>query len=292
MEPKILIIMTDKTKNLILRSLTGIVFVAVIVGGLLYSPFTFCLLFGIITALSAWEYAHIVNLQENVSVNAFISTAASTYLFLAFFGYCTNMTPSVVFIPYLLSLIYLFISELYLKRKSPINNWAFTMMGQIYVALPFALLNVLAFSIQPDFLDINSIAYNGFLVLSIFIFLWASDTGAYCFGSLLGKHKLFPSISPKKSWEGFFGGLIVAVACSQLLAMDPSLTRLQWLGLSLVVVFFGTWGDLVESLLKRQLGLKDSGHILPGHGGMLDRFDSSLLAIPAAVIYLYTIMLF
>lgn len=284
--------MTDKTKNLILRSLTGIVFVAVIVGGLLYSPFTFCLLFGIITALSAWEYAHIVNLQENVSVNAFISTAASTYLFLAFFGYCTNMTPSVVFIPYLLSLIYLFISELYLKRKSPINNWAFTMMGQIYVALPFALLNVLAFSIQPDFLDINSIAYNGFLVLSIFIFLWASDTGAYCFGSLLGKHKLFPSISPKKSWEGFFGGLIVAVACSQLLAMDPSLTRLQWLGLSLVVVFFGTWGDLVESLLKRQLGLKDSGHILPGHGGMLDRFDSSLLAIPAAVIYLYTIMLF
>lgn len=292
MEPKILIIMTDKTKNLILRSLTGIIFVAVIVGGLLYSPFTFCLLFGIITALSAWEYAHIVNLQENVSVNAFISTAASTYLFLAFFGYCTNMTPSVVFIPYLLSLIYLFISELYLKRKSPINNWAFTMMGQIYVALPFALLNVLAFSVQSDFLETNSISYNGFLVLSIFIFLWASDTGAYCFGSLLGKHKLFPSISPKKSWEGFFGGLIVAVACSQLLAMDPSLTRLQWLGLSLVVVFFGTWGDLVESLLKRQLGLKDSGHILPGHGGMLDRFDSSLLAIPAAVIYLYTIMLF
>lgn len=284
--------MTDKTKNLILRSLTGIVFVAVIVGGLLYSPFTFCLLFGIITALSAWEYAHIVNLQENVSVNAFISTAASTYLFLAFFGYCTNITPSVVFIPYLLSLIYLFISELYLKRKSPINNWAFTMMGQIYVALPFALLNVLAFSVQPDMLVPDSISYNGFLVLSIFIILWVSDTGAYCFGSLLGKNKLFPSISPKKSWEGFFGGLIVAVACSQLLAMDPSLSRLQWLGLSLVVVFFGTWGDLVESLLKRQLGLKDSGHILPGHGGMLDRFDSSLLAIPAAVIYLYTIMLF
>lgn len=284
--------MTDKTKNLILRSLTGIVFVAVIVGGLLYGPITFCLLFGIITALSAWEYAHIVNLQENVSVNTFISTAAATYLFLAFFGYCTNITPSVVFIPYLLSLIYLFISELYLKRKSPINNWAFTMLGQIYIALPFALLNVLAFSTHSDAYDINSISYNGFLVLSVFIILWVSDTGAYCFGSLLGKNKLFPSISPKKSWEGFFGGLIVAVACSQLLAMDPSLTRLQWLGLSLIVVLFGTWGDLVESLLKRQLGLKDSGHILPGHGGMLDRFDSSLLAIPAAVIYLYTITLF
>ena len=260
--------MTDKIKNLILRTLTGIIFVAVIVGGFLYGPLTFCLLFCIITALSVWEYTHIVNKQEHVTVNTFISTAAAAYLFLAFFGYCSNITPPAVFIPYLLSIIYLLISELYLKRKSPISNWAFTMLG-------------------PE-----SINYNGFLPLSIFIFLWLSDTGAYCFGSLFGKNRLFPSISPKKSWEGFFGGLLVAVGCSQLLAMDTSLNRWEWLGLSLVVVIFGTWGDLVESLLKRQLGIKDSGNILPGHGGMLDRFDSSLLAIPAAVIYLYTITLF
>ena len=162
----------------------------------------------------------------------------------------------------------------------------------MYVALPFSLLSVLAFTTQPDVLATESINYNGFLPLSIFIFLWLSDTGAYCFGSLFGKNRLFPSISPKKSWEGFFGGLFVAVGCSQLLAMDASLNRWEWLGLSLVVVIFGTWGDLVESLLKRQLSIKDSGNILPGHGGMLDRFDSSLLAIPAAVIYLYTITLF
>lgn len=284
--------MTDKIKNLILRTLTGIIFVAVIIGGFLYGPLTFCLLFCIITALSVWEYTHIVNKQENVTVNAFISTAAAVYLFLAFFGYCSNITPPAVFIPYLLSIIYLLISELYLKRKSPINNWAFTMLGQMYVALPFALLSVLAFTTRPDMLATESITYNGFIPLSVFIFLWMSDTGAYCFGSLLGKNKLFPSISPKKSWEGFFGGLVVAVGCSQLLAMDTTLNRWEWLGLSLVVVFFGTWGDLVESLLKRQLGIKDSGNILPGHGGMLDRFDSSLLAIPAAVIYLYTITLF
>lgn len=284
--------MTDKIKNLILRALTGAVFVAIIVGGFLYSPLSFGLLFCLITAFATWEYTHIVNRQEHVTVNPLISTGAAAYLFLAFFGYCSNITPPAVFIPYLLSLIYLLISELYLKRKSPINNWAFTMLGQIYVALPFALLNVLAFTSQPDMQATESIAYNGFLPLSVFIFLWVSDTGAYCFGTLFGKHRLFPSISPKKSWEGFFGGLLVAVGTSQLMAMNPILNRWEWLGLSLTVVFFGTWGDLVESLLKRQLGLKDSGNILPGHGGMLDRFDSSLIAIPATVIYLYTITLF
>ena len=145
--------MTDKIKNLILRTLTGIIFVAVIVGGFLYGPLTFCLLFCIITALSVWEYTHIVNKQEHVTVNTFISTAAAAYLFLAFFGYCSNITPPAVFIPYLLSIIYLLISELYLKRKSPISNWAFTMLGQMYVALPFSLLSVLAFTTQPDTLD-------------------------------------------------------------------------------------------------------------------------------------------
>jgi phosphatidate cytidylyltransferase len=134
------------------------------------------------------------------------------------------------------------------------------------------------------------------LPLSIFIFLWVNDSGAYCVGSLLGRHKLFPRISPGKSWEGSIGGavfvLAAAYAISYFLDTDQMLAMPVWLGLGLVVVVFGTWGDLVESLFKRTLGIKDSGNILPGHGGMLDRFDSSLLAIPAAVIYLYTISLF
>jgi len=118
--------------------------------------------------------------------------------------------------------------------------------------------------------------------------LWASDTGAYCVGSLIGKHPLFKRISPNKSWEGSVGGAVLAIGISMIFAhYDTSLySTLQWAGMALVVVVFGTWGDLVESLMKRQLGIKDSGNILPSHGGMLDRFDSSLIAIPAVALYL------
>jgi phosphatidate cytidylyltransferase len=134
------------------------------------------------------------------------------------------------------------------------------------------------------------------LPLSIFIFLWVNDSGAYCTGSLLGRHKLFPRISPGKTWEGSIGGGILVMAVAALIgwlvnqgAEAHTLNMLEWIGLGLVVVVFGTWGDLVESLFKRTLGIKDSGTILPGHGGMLDRFDSALIAVPAAVIYLYTL---
>ena len=142
--------------------------------------------------------------------------------------------------------------------------------------------------------------FTSVLPLSVFVFLWINDTGAYCCGSLLGRHKLFPRISPGKSWEGSVGGGVFVVAAAigvwylteQYGINDLQLTMYEWIGLGLTVVVFGTWGDLVESLFKRTLGIKDSGSILPGHGGMLDRFDSSLLAIPAAVVYLFTLTLF
>ena len=167
-------------------------------------------------------------------------------------------------------------------------------MSQLYIALPFSLLNVLAFQSGTE-----GIQYVWTLPLSVFVFLWVNDAGAYICGSLLGKNKLFPRISPGKSWEGSIGGgilvMLVAVIIWHLTEQyglnEAGLTHLQWAGLGLVIVIFGTWGDLVESLFKRTLGIKDSGHILPGHGGMLDRFDSSLLAIPAAVVYLYTIQM-
>lgn len=181
------------------------------------------------------------------------------------------------------------ISELYLKKENPVLNWAYSMLSQLYIGLPFALLNVLAFHNDPSS-EYSSVSYNPILPLSIFIFLWLSDTGAYCIGSLIGKHRLFERISPKKSWEGSIGGGIVAIGSSFILAhYFPFMSMWQWAGLALVVVVFGTWGDLTESLLKRQLHVKDSGTILPGHGGMLDRFDSSLMAIPAAVVYLYAL---
>jgi phosphatidate cytidylyltransferase len=223
-----------------------------------------------------------------------ICTVAGVYFFFAMAGYNSGLTPASVFIPYLVSIIYLLIAELYLMHDDPISNWAYTMMSQLYIALPFSLLNVLAFrSVGYD------ITYTYLIPLSVFVFLWMNDTGAYLCGSLLGKHKLFPRISPGKSWEGSIGGGILVMAIAILIwyltelygVNELSLNAFEWAGLGLTVVIFGTWGDLIESLFKRTLGIKDSGTILPGHGGMLDRFDSSLLAIPAAVVYLYTLTL-
>jgi phosphatidate cytidylyltransferase len=187
------------------------------------------------------------------------------------------------------------VAELYLKAEDPIHNWAYTMMSQLYIALPFSLLNVLAFRSNG-----TSIQYTYLTPLCVFVFLWLNDAGAYLCGSMLGRHKLFPRISPGKSWEGSIGGGLLVVIASLLLwhyteqygVNDLGLTAIEWVGLGLVIVLFGTWGDLIESLLKRTMGIKDSGNILPGHGGMLDRFDSTLMAIPAAVVYLYTLTLF
>ena len=281
-------------KNLITRSITGVIFVAAIVVCFM-RPEAMILLFALVTGLTVWEYTGIVNGIENVCVNRFLATVAAVYFFLGMAGFCAGIVPSAVFIPYLLTVVYMFISELYTKAPNPINNWAYTMLSQMYIALPLSMINILAFEYSA--FD-GQIHYDMLLPLSIFIFLWTNDTGAYCSGSLFGKHKLFPRISPAKSWEGSIGGgifVLIAAAVIGYLANDGEAHRLSiagWMGLGLVVVFFGTWGDLVESLFKRTLGVKDSGTLLPGHGGMLDRFDSSLMAIPAAVIYLYTLQLF
>ena len=281
-------------KNFIVRTVTGIIFVAAIVASFL-RPQAMVLLFSIVTGLTTWEFTGLVNERPGVSVNRFICTVASVYFFFSMTYFCSDVyggsAKSVVFIPYLVTVVYLFVAELYLKQEDPINDWAYTMLSQMYIALPFSLLNVLAFPQTPA----GVVVFNPLLPLSVFVFLWVSDSGAYCVGSLLGRHKLFPRISPGKSWEGSIGGALFVAAAAWAVstyADGSMLTLLQWIGLGLVVVLFGTWGDLVESLLKRTLGIKDSGSILPGHGGMLDRFDSSLMAIPAAVVYLYTLSLF
>ena len=278
--------------NFIVRTITGIIFVTAIVVSFL-NPRAMVLLFSIVTGLTVWEFCGLVNERDGVKVNRFICTVAAVYLFYAMAGFNSGLTPSTVFIPYLVSIVYLLVAELYLKEKDPVNDWAYTMLSQLYIALPFSLLNVLAFRY-----DGTEVRYDYVLPLSIFVCLWLNDSGAYCFGSLFGRHKLFPRISPGKSWEGSIGGgLLVVVAAvafaliSEANGFPTGYAPWQWAGLGLTVVVFGTWGDLVESLFKRTLGIKDSGNILPGHGGMLDRFDSSLLAIPAAVIYLFTLTL-
>ena len=253
------------------------------------------LLFALVTGLTVWEFTGLVNQYKTINVNRMICTVAAVYFFLAMAGYNSGLTPATVFIPYLVSIIYLMIAELYLKQEDPVSNWAYMMMSQLYIALPFSLLNVLAFRSAG-----YDIQYTYLAPLAVFVFLWINDTGAYLCGSLLGRHKLFPRISPGKSWEGSIGGGILVMAIAVLVwylteqygVNDLGLDALEWAGLGLTIVIFGTWGDLIESLFKRTLGIKDSGNILPGHGGMLDRFDSSLMAIPAAVVYLYTLTLF
>ena len=273
--------------NFLQRAITGILFVGVLVGCILYDPWTFSALFVVISALTIREFGHLINQVEGVSINKNITMLAGVYLYMAVMAFCTNLSGSKIFLPYLLLIMYLMISELYLKKENPVMNWAYSMLSQLYIALPFAMLNVLSFHTSP--MD-TSVSYNPILPLSVFVFIWLSDTGAYCVGSLIGRHRLFERISPKKSWEGSIGGGIVAIGSSFIFAhYFPIMNMAEWAGLALIVVVFGTWGDLTESLLKRQVHIKDSGAILPGHGGMLDRFDSALMAIPAAVVYLYAL---
>ena len=161
-------------RNFIVRAITGVLFVAVLVCSFL-RPQAMVLLFALITGLTIWEFTGLVNERAQVTVNRMISTVAGVYLFFAMAGFCSELTPSAVFIPYLVSIIYLMVAELYLKNEDPIHDWAYTMMAQLYIALPFSLLNTLAFHAAPQ----GFVAYDAVLPLSVFVFLWMNDTGAY-----------------------------------------------------------------------------------------------------------------
>mgnify|MGYP000515094688 FL=1 len=275
--------------NLIQRTITGIIFVTVLITCILKGPVSFTILFALISALTIHEFGTIISKNGEAQINKPVSMLAGVFLFFGFAYLGVAPGHNEILIPYLFLIIYLLVSELYLKRPNPLRNWAYTMMSQLYIALSFALLNVLAFHTNVNG---SSSEYNPILPLSIFIFNWVNDTGAYCSGMLFGKHKLFERISPKKSWEGSIGGGLFSIGAAFVMAhFFPFMPTAVWVGLGLVIIVFGTWGDLTESLLKRTLGIKDSGNILPGHGGMLDRFDSTLLAVPAAVVYLYIISL-
>mgnify|MGYP001267390050 FL=1 len=270
-------------KNLIIRALTGIIFVVVLISAIYIHPIFFLILFCIITGLTLWEFGGLVKHYENANLQRTVNVLGGVYLFIATFVYANGLTDGKIFLPYLLFIMLTMIAELYYKAPNPINNWAFTLFAQVYCAGSFSILNFIG--AEPGTPGVMS--YTPLFIMAIFIFVWLDDTGAYLVGSLIGKHKLFERISPKKSWEGFFGGLILSLASSQAFAwFAPEINRMNWLGLAATGVLFGTWGDLIESLLKRTLGVKDSGNVLPGHGGMLDRFDSVMLAVPASYIYI------
>lgn len=250
-----------------------------IVGAICAHSYAFFLLFVLITGLALWEFYGFVP-NNNKSIQKIISVAGGMYLYAASFFYAGGHASSSVFLPYLLFLLLILIAGLYHKTSNPVNDWAITLFAQFYCAGLFSLLNFIAFD--------KTHSYNPHYILLIFAFVWLNDTGAYLVGTTFGKHRLFPRISPLKSWEGFWGGFIVALSASPFFAWlyPGDLMWYDFLALSVIVVVFSTWGDLVESLIKRTYGIKDSGKLLPGHGGILDRFDSVLLVAPAVFLYL------
>ena len=277
-------------KNLIIRTLTGAVYVLLLVGCTVYSPVSAFFFFAIVAAATLLEFGTLMNSYVGAGMPRPINAMAGVVLVAAvWLSTIASPQTAQMFSLYGLLLLYNIISALYRRRQKPLKDWALCFASQLYIALPFALLPLI--SIVYD-TGTETLAYNWIYPLALFIFLWVNDTFAYLCGCSLQKYipyKLFPRISPKKSWIGSIGGglftLLAAVIIWWQVGVQPSMPLWRWLGFALVVVFFGTWGDLVESLIKRQLGIKDSGNILPGHGGMLDRFDSALLAIPASVIY-------
>ena len=279
-------------KNFIIRTLTGIAIVAIQVLCTYLSPLSLAGLFLLLTALTVNEFLGILAQKGEVKVNRPIVIMGSCYLFFAFWLNClTDGESLIVFAPYLIFLLYSYIKELYARHPSPIVNLGAIMLSQMYIVLPLSLINVLAFKTKSFTCFSDEVPFY-VIPLAIYIFIWANDTGAYLSGSLLGKHKLFPRISPKKSWEGSIGGALLTVAGAVVISLFYGFMNVwQWVGMALVVVVFGTFGDLTESMVKRHLGIKDSGKMLPGHGGILDRLDSMLFAIPAVVMYLVVISL-
>lgn len=261
-----------KFKNWIIRALSGIVYIGIIVGCLFWGSIPFSVLAALFGVMAVIEFEKICEgITEHTLPILLLDAAGIIFLVFGWLWF-----PLLGWI-----CIYLcrMIMELYIKSEKPIKCLTISLMSQIYIGLPLGLMTLMGKNIGLHF------------ILVIFLMIWINDTGAFVVGSLLGKHKLFERISPKKSWEGFFGGLAFNLLAGWLFAIgggyfwDVKWNVITWLIFSLVITAFSTWGDLAESLMKRSLNIKDSGNLIPGHGGILDRIDSLLLVIPAAFIF-------
>lgn len=268
-------------KNLVLRSLSGLIYVGLIVGSLLtneYAFFALCILFIILGTI---EFSKLTN-QETKPVFIVLDILLALSLIPAIISATFISSELLSLTPAILMLLR-FVAQLYMpKDRNPLNTLAYSILGLLYVAGPIWIMAYLYYVESPA------------LILSMFIMIWLNDTGAYIVGSLLGRklipYKMFPRISPKKSWAGFAGGLLFTVASSFVFInifgeYYQGIDIIEMIGFAVVVVIFATWGDLIESLIKRTIGVKDSGHIIPGHGGILDRIDSLLFVIPAILCY-------
>ncbi|MDP1621499.1 MAG: phosphatidate cytidylyltransferase [Bacteroidales bacterium] len=273
------------------RTITGLSMVFILLAALWFSGWVFAIIFLVITVLGLWEFYGLVT-SETCQPQKFYGTIAGTMLFVA--TVLVNLVPEphclsdrfwFLYTPFLLLVplfFFPFIIEIYRNKPNPLINMGTTILGFFYVALPFSLL---IYFNRPDVLH-----YLGLPVIltGYFAFTWINDTSAYLYGKQFGKHKFFERISPKKTWEGTIAGAVVTLFFAfGFHFLVPALPLTDWLALAAMVVFFGTHGDLVESLLKRSLNIKDSGTILPGHGGILDRFDTMLISAPFVFLFFF-----
>ncbi|WP_210489954.1 phosphatidate cytidylyltransferase [Rufibacter aurantiacus] len=263
--------------NLQLRLLAGVIGGAVFIGAIYFHEWTFFGLFLALTVLGLLEFYRLLS-DKGFQPNRVIGTILGLGLYvLGFLVERGDVGSDWLFLLPPVMLLAL-VAELYRKKEQPFTNVALTLVGVFYIAAPFTLLHVLAF--LPD-------RYSWQIILGVMFLIWASDTGAYAAGRTLGKNKLFPRISPGKTWEGWVGGVLLSLGVAWILSLYYQDLELEhWLGVAVLVSVFGALGDLVESMLKRSLNVKDSGTLIPGHGGILDRFDSLILVIPFLVAFL------
>ncbi len=280
--------------ELVKRSLFGAIYVGVLVGTLLSGSVTlFLTLFSFFIFVGVWEYETMFKLNQTRPLRKILDGAAAVYLFVATYlaiSGAVEVSAIKIFFPYLAYLLFIFIRAIYSDRELMPEHLAKVIFGQVYVGGLFAC----AIPLYTSF-------YGGLALLFIFICIWANDSGAYLFGVKFGKRRLFPSVSPKKSWEGFFGGLATVILCcvgliiylypylffhsSWSSSSDLQIAGAVWiLFLGVLISAASTWGDLFESMLKRSAGVKDSGKIIPGHGGVLDRLDSFMFAAPIVLL--------
>lgn len=261
--------------NFTQRALTGAAFILVIISSVVFSFYSLLFLFTLVVLLGLWEFFGLLE-KADYEPQKIVGTIIGVVGFLVLATSTSKAYPFFLIIP-----VFFFLLELFRNKKQPFINVAFTILGIIYVALPFALLAQQSFSGEQ---------YSYQLILGLFFLIWSNDTFAYLAGRWLGKRKLFERISPKKTWEGTIGGVVFTLITSYVLSLYfNDLDLFQWLTIAFIVSVAGTLGDLVESMLKRSLNVKDSGNILPGHGGILDRFDSFLLCAPFVVVFYWLI---
>lgn len=262
-------------KELQKRSISGLLFAAVLLGAILLSPWSFALLFAVFSIFILREFYQLAK-SAGISAQKYAGLTIGALIFTLTFLQTKGVITVNLFGVLLPILFVIPAIELYRAKKNSLENISVTLFGILYVIYPLTLFNFFVFPEAP--LDTR---YDPTLLIYLYILIWAYDSGAYLFGVTFGKHRLFERISPKKSWEGFFGGWILALAVALLLQrIFPKFDTGFMLLIATIVTITGTLGDLVESMIKRNLGIKDSGKFLPGHGGLLDRFDSILFASP------------